>query len=88
MTPLHSDTAGRVRVRTTVGVPVGPPRLSPEACKRVRRQLEQGQFLAAFYEVGGVRDISADPNRVHLVTIRDERLLGRFDEIAAGRRAR
>lgn len=86
MTPLHSDDAGRIRVRTSVGVPVGArPRLSPEAKVAVRRQLERGEFLASFYEVGGVRDISADPERVHLVTIRDERLLSRFDELYARR---
>lgn len=85
---LHTDTAGRARVRTTVGVRVGRPRLSLDACMAVRRQLERGAFLAAFDEVSGVRDISADPNRVNLVTIRNERLLGRFDAIVASRRAR
>lgn len=90
MISLHSDPidTARPRVRTTVGLPVGRvPRLSPAARARVRRQLERGTFLAAFDEVGGVRDISSDPHRVNLVTIRDERLLERFDALAA-RRAR
>lgn len=49
MIPLHSDTAGRARVRTSTGVPVGQlRRLSPEARARLRRKLERGPFLARF----------------------------------------
>lgn len=47
MTPLYSDTAGRPRVRTTIGVRIGW-HLSPEAKRAVRRKLERGPFLAAF----------------------------------------
>lgn len=84
----NSDTAELPRVRTTVGVPVGRPRypaLTSEERAEVRLQLQRGVFLASFYEVGSVRDISSDRDRVHLVTIRNERLLDRFDAIFARR---
>lgn len=85
MTNLYPE-ANRPRIRTTVGVPVGArPRLSPEARKRVRDQLELGVFMISFEEIGGVRDISADPDRLHLVPIRNERVLARFDELRARR---
>jgi hypothetical protein len=70
MIPLHSDTAGRARVRTTVGVPVGRPRLSPEARAAVRRLLEGGPFMAGFKAgMYQVRDIALDKSRVRLVRI-------------------
>jgi hypothetical protein len=44
---LYADA--QPRVRTTLGMRIGPrPRLSPEACRTVREQLEHGAFLAAF----------------------------------------
>lgn len=80
MTSLHPE-ANRPRIRTTVGVPVG----RQHAKSIVRSQLERGPFLAAFDAVDGVRDISGDPDRLHLVTICDARLLERFDELRARR---
>lgn len=45
MIALHSEDAGRVRVRTTVGVRIGW-HLSPK--RAVRCRLERGPYLAAF----------------------------------------
>lgn len=71
MTPLASDSAGRPRIRTTVGVTVGTrPRLSPEARRVLRRKLERGPFLARFiagYPVHLVGEIWLDGERSLLV---------------------
>lgn len=86
MTPLHSDTAGRERVRTTVGVPVGRPRLSPEARAAVRRLLEGAPFLAGFDAVGRVRDIAGELDRAHLMLVQDDEILDAIDRDAGLRR--
>lgn len=86
MIALHSDTAGRTP--TTVGHRIGwRRRLTEVERAAVRRQLEGGPWLDSFDSVGGVRDISADPSRVHLVRFSDERVLGLFDDaVEQGRR--
>lgn len=68
---LHSDTAGRARVLTSAGIPVGRgPRLSPHARRVVRRQLELGPFMASFEAgIGDVRDAAPkNVTRVRLTT--------------------
>lgn len=80
MIQLHSDNAGRLRIRTTIGVPVGTrPRLSPEACAAVTRNLLRGPFLAAFEAVDCVRDIADETDRAHLMWIEDDDLLDAID---------
>jgi hypothetical protein len=87
MTALHSDAAGRARVRTTVGIPVGRvPRLSPQARRVVRRQLELGPFLEAFEAVDRVRDIAGAVDRAHLALVNDDELLDAIDRDAELRR--
>lgn len=81
MIALHSDTAGRPRVRTTVGRPPGPkPYIAPEQQRaRIRHQLERGAFLAGFDAVDRVRDIAGDLDRAHLMLVMDDELLDAID---------
>lgn len=84
MTPLHDD-AGRDRVRTSVGIPVGRrPYESPIARKArlaaIRLRLAYGACLAAFDAgIPYVRDIAGEHDRAHLVQIEDEELVEAID---------
>lgn len=73
MRQLHGDVDALARLRTSVGVPVGRPRLSPEAKAAVRRQLESGPFLAAIdAQVDLLDDIyKHDKHRIRLVAWED-----------------
>lgn len=96
MNPSSSDTAGRPRIRTTVGVPVGrSQRLSPEARAAVRLLLARGPALAVFDHgiavgaftssfdaVGRVRDLAGELDRAHLMLIDDTELLDALDRDA------
>lgn len=77
MLPQLHDERRPPRLRTSLGVPVGRPRLSPEARAAVRAQLESGPTLAAHdAEIDLVVDVYAHiPSRSpRLVTIAVEDL--------------
>lgn len=81
MIALHSDTAGRPRIRTTVGRPPGPAPYVPPDQRRAaaRHQLERGPFLAGFDAVGQVRDVAGELDRAHLMLVMDDELLDAID---------